>query len=134
MKNPTVATRKPIVMRAIKLMLRHPDHYNQHVGLRPTLTTRRDPITGCGSVGCVAGFVQAASAQLNIDSPVKPGESFSVFHTTTLLSTSHQRVIAFYDLGSWPKRFKNAFSAAETNKQKAKVAAARMRYWLKTLK
>lgn len=118
-----------IVNRACQLMRKYPHRYDQTDPTRPSLSKRSST---CGVVGCIAGFIHTAAAQLRVGTPVQVGDISRSAETAQLLGVGRNEALRFFCTGSWPRQFFYALDVAKTNRAKATIAIRRMRHWAKT--
>ncbi len=131
--NPTT---KRILNKAFHLMRKYPHHYSQHQGTRPILNQKPDCSGVCGTVGCIAGFIHSAAAQLRLDHPAFSGGDVGSVDTVHALCASKEMdsddVKKFYHFDNWPREFRFQWYKATNQRSRTAVAIRRMRHWMKT--
>jgi hypothetical protein len=118
-----------LLRRVAKHIAEEPRRYNQDAELEVDVIGRSAP--ACGTVGCIGGWVCALTGTTK-----RSRQKFSferAMKQLGLTSAQAGRLFAYtWASGGWPERFKDAYRAATTPRQRVKVAVARIEHFIKT--
>lgn len=118
--------RRSLVEACVQLLL-HPDYYDQGEPDVPRMETRHD----CGTTGCICGFIclqvspQTRSRMLGPDMDLE-----GLSQRITGLSSS--QIALLYWSNEWPDEFEDLYCHSVNGRQRALVAVARIRHFIRT--
>ena len=116
-------------------ILKHPSQFVMH-SYFSKLNSLEKPATGCGTASCIAGWVIANEYK---DKTLKEvaSDDWRILiepshRAVQILDINYPESYRLFNLSNWPAEFQEAWDAAKTAKQKAKVAAERIDFFIKT--
>lgn len=116
---------KEILVKACVSMLQNPHKYDQCLPWIPKTSDVNAPnaILGCGSAGCIYGFI-------GLYAPIDLRNDIQAEVNRVVLNMHPDWSGMFHKL-FWPPEYKLLFECAKTNRQRAVVAIARVRHFMR---
>ena len=123
------------LLRVKASILKHPGQFVMH-SYFSKLNSLGKPATKCGTAACIAGWAIANEYKDKTLKEVTTGDWRYLIEPSDkavqILDISYPESYRLFNQDNWPDEFKYAWWKAKTAEQKAKVAAERIDFFIKT--
>lgn len=126
-----------LLLKVKEQILREPRQFNmEHYfftyeeGYEPD--TEEEKIPNCGTAACIAGWAIAIAYQQNPREANQNLNSYAGPIARDLLELHYMQSERLFHTCDWPKRFKDEYFSANTNQERAEVAARRIDHFIAT--
>lgn len=123
-----------LLLRVRSAILAHPDQFDMSGYFNTCLWfgVNKQPAGGCGTAACIAGwtaFLTRKSRTLDAANRVV-GDTHS--EAVAALDITGEESLRLFYSAQWPKQFRTRYNKATTVKQRARAAADRISWFIKT--